>query len=372
MTFLWPHMLWLTLILPLLVGGYLMLLKRRKKLMLKYASLGLVKEAMGSTQSWRRHLPPALFLLAIAFALIAAARPTALLTIPGKQQTIILAMDVSISMRATDVQPSRMVAAQRAAKSFIEELPSDVRIGIVTFAGTAAVSQQPTNSREDLVAAIDRFQLQGGTAIGSGLVMSLATLFPEAGFDLAGLTYATSGRNSLQSGASSGPMGQSGASSGPGGAGTAFSSIPNASSLLPSIPAVPAGSNKTAAIILLTDGQQTAGIDMMFAAKLAADRGVRVYTVGVGTPAGGDVTFDGWSMRVELDEASLREIARLTQGDYFYASTTSELQKVYDSLNARLVFEKKEFEVTALLALLAAFFSMLSAGLSVFWYNRIL
>src|SRR5690606_18113758 len=103
---------------------------------------------------------------------------------------------------------------------------------------------------------------------------------------------------------------------------------------------------------LLTDGQQTAGIDVMMAARMAAERGVRVYTVGVGTPAGGDVTFDGWSMRVELDEASLKEIARVTQGDYFYASTTSELQKVYDSLNARLVFEKKEFEVTALMALL--------------------
>lgn len=364
MTFLWPHMLWLMLILPLLLGAYLLLLKRRKKLMLRYASLGLVKEAMGSTQSWRRHLPPALFLLAIAFALVAAARPTALLTIPGKQQTIILAMDVSISMRATDVQPSRMVAAQRAAKSFLQELPPDVRIGIVTFAGTAAVSQQPTNSREDLLEAIDRFQLQGGTAIGSGIVMSLATLFPEAGIDLAGLTYAASGRSGLQSGASSGPMGFGGQSSGP-----VASQPPTPPSAAP--PAAP-GSNETAAIILLTDGQQTAGIDMMMAARMAAERGVRVYTVGVGTPAGGDVTFDGWSMRVELDEASLREIARVTQGDYFYASTTSELQKVYDSLNARLVFEQKEFEVTALLALFAAIFSMLSAGLSVFWFNRIL
>lgn len=349
MTFLWPHLLWLMLMLPLLVGAYLLLLRRRKKLMLRYASLGLVKEAMGSAPSWKRHVPPALFFLAIATALFAASRPTAVMTIPGKQQTIILAMDVSISMRASDVQPNRMVAAQRAAKSFIEELPPDVRIGIVTFAGTAAVSQQPTNAREDLIAAIDRFQLQGGTAIGSGIVMSLATLFPEAGIDLAGLTFSSSGSSRLQAGASSGP--------GP---------------LQPAPQAAPPGSNDTAAIILLTDGQQTAGIDMMYSARLAAERGVRVYTVGVGTPTGGDVTFDGWSMRVELDEASLKEIARITQGDYFYASTTSELQKVYDSLNARLVFEKKEFEITAILALVAALFSLLSAGLSAFWFNRIL
>jgi len=261
-------------------------------------------------------------------------------------------------MRASDVQPNRMIAAQQAAKSFIEELPPDVRIGIVTFAGTAAVSQQPTNSREDLSAAIDRFQLQGGTAIGSGIIMSLATLFPEAGFDLAGLTYATSGSGRLQGGASSGPSAPgSGARSGP---------VP-----APEQAAEP-GSHETAAVILLTDGQQTAGIDMMFAARLAAERGVRVYTVGIGTPGGGDVTFDGWSMRVELDEASLKEIARITQGDYFYASTTGELKKVYDSLNSRLVFEKKEFEITAIFALIAALFSMLSAGLSVFWFNRIL
>ena len=354
MTFLWPNLLWLMLILPLLAAAYVLLLRRRKKLMLRYASLGLVKDAIGSTPSWKRHVPPALFLLAIAAALFAAARPTAVMTVPGKQQTIILAMDVSISMRATDVQPNRMVAAQRAAKSFLEELPPDVRIGIVTFAGTAAVSQQPTNSREDLTAAIDRFQLQGGTAIGSGIIMSLATLFPEAGFDLAGLTYATSGGRSLQNGASSAPGQTPGQGAAPPG------------------PAAAPGSHETAAIILLTDGQQTAGIDMMFAARMAAERGVRVYTVGIGTPDGGDVTFDGWSMRVELDEKSLKEIARITQGDYFYASTTNELKKVYDSLNARLVFEKKEFEITALLALVAAFFSMLSAGLSVFWFNRIL
>lgn len=358
MTFLWPHLLWLLLLLPLLVGAYLLLLRRRKKLMVRYASLGLVKQAMDGSQSWKRHLPPALFFLAIAAALLAAARPTAVMTIPGKQQTIILAMDVSISMRASDVQPNRMIAAQQAAKSFIEELPPDVRIGIVTFAGTAAVSQQPTNSREDLSAAIDRFQLQGGTAIGSGIIMSLATLFPEAGFDLAGLTYATSGSGRLQGGASSGPSAP--------GTGARSGAIP-----APEQAAEP-GSHETAAVILLTDGQQTAGIDMMFAARLAAERGVRVYTVGIGTPGGGDVTFDGWSMRVELDEASLKEIARITQGDYFYASTTGELKKVYDSLNSRLVFEKKEFEITAIFALIAALFSMLSAGLSVFWFNRIL
>jgi Ca-activated chloride channel family protein len=347
MTFLWPHLLWLMLILPLLGLGYMLLLKRRKKLMLRYASLGLVKEAMGSSQSWKRHVPPALFFLAIAAALLASARPTALITMPGKQQTIVMAMDVSISMRASDVEPNRMVAAQRAAKSFIKELPSDISVGIVTFAGTAAVSQQPTDSREDLLAAIDRFQLQGGTAIGSGIALSLATLFPDAGIDLAGLTYSTSGGNSLQSSAGSGPA------------------KPLAT---PSEP----GSHDAGAIILLTDGQQTAGIDMMMAARMAAERGVRVYTVGVGTSDGGDVTFDGWSMRVELDEVSLKEIARLTQGEYFYASTTDELKKVYDSLNSKLVFEKKEFEITALFALAAALLAMLSAGLSVFWFNRIL
>src|SRR5690349_2156932 len=176
MNFLWPSLLWTLLLLPLLVLLYLWLLRRRKQVVLPYADLGLVKQALGRGGTWKRHVPPVLLLLSLGTLLLASARPTAVMTLPLAEQTIILAMDVSGSMRAADVQPTRLAAAQTAAKAFLTDLPRDVRVGVVAFAGTAAVVQAPTFSREDVVAAIDRFQLQRATAIGSGIVLSLATI----------------------------------------------------------------------------------------------------------------------------------------------------------------------------------------------------
>jgi len=172
-------MLWLLLLAPALVVLYLWLLHRRKKTAVRFASVALVKQALGKGPGWRRHVPAALLLAAVSVLLLAAARPMARLKLPSQAQTIILAMDVSGSMRATDVKPNRLIAAQEAAKAFVAALPRNVRIGVVSFAGTAAVVQAPTHSREDVVASIDRFQLQRATAIGSGLVLSLATLFPD-------------------------------------------------------------------------------------------------------------------------------------------------------------------------------------------------
>ena len=185
MNFLWPQFLWLLAAVPLLVLLYLWLMRRKKKLALRYASLSIVREAMGAGQTVRRHIPPLLFLLAMVAMLIAAARPMAVVVLPSNQQTIILAMDVSGSMRATDVLPNRLVAAQEAAKAFIKDLPRTVKVGIVAFAGSAQVAQLPTTNRDDLVTAIDAFQLQRATATGNAIVVSLATLFPDAGIDLA-------------------------------------------------------------------------------------------------------------------------------------------------------------------------------------------
>ena len=346
MYFQWPEFLWLMLAMPLLVLLYLWLLRRKKKMALRYASLSIVKEAMGPGQSVRRHIPPALFLLALAAMLLAAARPMAVITLPSNQQTIILAMDVSGSMRATDVQPSRIVAAQNAAKAFLGELPRHVKVGIVAFAGSAQVAQAPTINREDLVTAIDRFQLQRATATGNAIVISLATLFPDAGIEL----------ESLQTGRDR----QRG-----------FSLDQEKKDKKPFTPVAP-GSYTSAAIIMLTDGQRTTGVDPLEAAKLAADRGVRVYTVGIGTVDGETIGFEGWSMRVRLDEETLKAIAIKTNAEYFYAGTAENLKKVYNTLSSRLTAEKKETEISGLLALAAAALSLLSAGLSLLWFNRIL
>src|SRR5688500_16662795 len=189
MNFVWPELLWLALVLPVLLAAYVYVLRRRKKLALRYASLSMVREAMGAGQRIKRHIPPLLFFLALAAMLFAIARPQATITLPTQHETVILAMDISGSMRATDVEPNRLIAAQNAAKQFVAEQPENVRIGVVAFAGTATVAQAPTRNREDLVAAIDRFQLQRATAIGSAIVVSLATIFPDAGIDLASVTY---------------------------------------------------------------------------------------------------------------------------------------------------------------------------------------
>jgi len=346
MHFLWPQFLWLLLALPVLVGLYVLLLRRKKKLAVRYASLSIVKEAMGTGPQWRRHIPPLLFLLAMAALLIAAARPVAVMTLPSNQQTIILAMDVSGSMRATDVQPNRLVAAQNAAKAFLNELPRHVKVGVVAFAGSAQVAQLPTLNREDLVTAIDRFQLQRATATGNAIVISLATLFPDAGIDL----QAMQGGRDRQRG---------------------FAIDQEKKEAKDFTPVAP-GSYSSAAIIMLTDGQRTTGVDPMEAAKIAADRGVRVYTVGVGTVDGETIGFEGWSMRVRLDEETLKSIADKTSAEYFYAGTAGDLKKVYETLSSKLTVEKKETEVSALLALLAGALALLSAGLSMFWFNRIL
>ena len=343
MNLLWPEWLWSLLLLPLLVAAYLALLARRKKNTVRLASVALVKQAMGPKPGWRRHLPPALLLLAVAVLLLASARPTARIKLPSVQETIILAMDVSGSMRATDVQPNRLVASQEAAKAFVAGLPRTVRIGVVSFAGTAAIVQPPTFNREDVVAAIDRFQLQRGTAIGSGLVLSLASLFPDDGIDLSQIT------------------GQRAMPAAPG----------EKKEKKPFVPVEP-GSYSSAAIILLTDGQRTTGPDPMEAAKMAAERGVKVYTVGVGTKNGEIIGFEGWSMRVRLDEDTLKNIANATRANYFYAGTADDLKQVYQGLSSRLVVETKETEITGLLALAGALLAIAAAALSVWWFGRVL
>src|SRR3990172_5855315 len=166
--FIWPHMLWLLLTIPLLVAAYLLLLRRGRKAALRYASLNIVKEAMGSGQRLRRHVPPFLFLLAMVALLVALARPTAVVTLPSERQTVVLAIDVSGSMSATDVKPTRMQAAQEAAKAFVSEQPRSTRLGILSFAGPAAVVPALPATREDVIAAVNRLQVQRATAIGSG------------------------------------------------------------------------------------------------------------------------------------------------------------------------------------------------------------
>jgi Ca-activated chloride channel homolog len=349
MTFAWPEMLWLLAAAPALVAAYILLLRRRKKAVVRFASLTLVRDAMTRRQRIRRHVPPLLFLVGAVAAIIAVARPNAAIRLPSDQRTIILAIDVSRSMQATDVKPSRFLAAQEAARTFIQEQPADVRIGIVSFAGTAAVVQAPTHSREDLVAAIARLELQRHTAIGSAVIVSLGTLFPDARIDVeaasSGLRWGEKRRTT--------PIEDAGKSAPP-----AFTPVPP-------------GSYSTGAVILLTDGRRTMGPDPVEAARMAADRGVRIYTVGFGTAQGGEVDFGGRSIYMRFDEETLRAIADITRAEYFHAATVAELTTIYRGLNTRFVFERRDTEVSALFTAAAALLMLFSAVLSVRWFSRL-
>jgi Ca-activated chloride channel homolog len=343
MSFIWPSMLWSLALLPLLALLYLWMLGRKRRSAVRLASVAVAKLALGQGPGWRRHVPPLLMAVALAAMLFSLSRPTAMVTLPLAERTIMLAIDVSGSMRAEDVKPNRLVAAQEAAKAFVNNLPREVRVGVVSFAGTAAVVQAPTTSRDDILAAIDRFQLQRGTATGSGIILSLATLFPDHGIEI---QHVTGQRNFP---------------------GAPINRREDTSVFTP----VPPGSYNSAAIIMLTDGQRTTGPDPLDAAKMAAERGVRVYTVGIGTTAGEVIGFEGWSMRVRLDEETLKNVSVLTHGEYFYAGTAEDLKKVYEGLSARMVVERKETEITAFFAALGALFAMLAAGLSVWWFGRV-
>jgi Ca-activated chloride channel family protein len=357
-SFQWPLMLWLLLLVPLLVAGYLYLLSRRRRATVRYPSLALIKQA-GPGPGWRRHIPPALMLLAFTFLLLAMARPSAEVSLPSRVATVMLVMDVSGSMRATDVNPSRIMAAQAAAKAYIKEQPRDVRIGIVAFASTALLVQSPTTDHAALNSAIDRFELQRGTAVGSGILVALSTLFPQEDFPI----------NQFNSG-NFGGYGRWGSYDfrdryG----GMALGEHPHGPSRK-HVPVEP-GSYKNAVVILLTDGQTNAGYDPVDAARMAGEYGVRVYTVGFGTTRGNIVGFGGFTMRAQLDEDALKKIADMTKARYFHATSAEDLKAVYNVLSRQLVVETREMEITAFFAFLAALAMLVAVGLSLAWYHRI-
>ncbi|MFT3721613.1 VWA domain-containing protein [Pseudorhodoferax sp.] len=341
--FLWPQLLWLLWAIPLLMLAYLWLLRRRRQPVLRYASLALVRQAAPRHPAWRRHVPPALLLAALAVLLLAAARPQAALPLPTEQATVMLAVDVSLSMQADDIQPSRLDAAREAAKAFVRRLPAGVRVGVVGFSASAEVVQPPTYSREDLLAAIDRLQLERGTAVGSGIAVALAELLPGASIDVG---------DALDT-----PLAARPATARPAAAATAAAPQPHTDS--------------QATIVLLTDGRSNFGVHPLDAAGLAARHGVRIHAVGLGTrqpDAGGE---DNWSALLQPDEDTLREVTALTHGEYFRAASAESLVQVYEQMGARMRVQVRETELSAPLALAALLLLAGAALLSLLWFQRV-
>lgn len=346
MTFLSRELLWLLLATPLLAAAYVFLLRRHRSVVI-CSDLALVRDAIARSRQLRRHIPPLVLLCAIVALLVACARPALVVAMLAAQRTVVLVIDVSLSMGATDVHPSRLAAAQAAAKRFVRAQPRDVKLAIVSFAATADIVQSPTTNRGDLDRAIDRLSLDYHTAIGSGLIAGLLTLFPQddigGSYDVfGGASPATLQQVSLER-----------------------------SARIRERPRVAPGSFTSGAIVLLTDGSRTMGPDPLYAAQAAAERGVRIYTVGFGQAERAKVAVDGWSIDVGFDEAALKQIAEVTEGRYFRAQTAGALDRVYRGLSARFIVERREIELTALFTAAAALLALTAAGLSTLWVRRV-
>jgi len=335
MQFLWPSMLWLLLIVPALVGAYVLAQRRRQRYALRYASLSLVREAVGRGPGIRRHIPPALFIMGVTVMLVALARPVSVVTLPAQQGTVILTMDVSGSMRADDLKPTRLDASKAAARAFVEKQPQGVRIGVVSFSDNAFVVQAPTDDKEAVIAAINRLTFQRGTAIGRGLLTSRDAIFEESDPELS----------------SSQPI-------------TDATPTPTPTPL-------PKGVYEPAVVVLLTDGESNQGPPPLTVVDQIAARGIRVYTVGIGSVEGTVLRIQGRAIRTRLDEATLKRVAEATDGVYFNATTEKDLQVIYQNLSTQLVFRKQQSEVTAIFTALAVALSLIGGILSLMWFNRL-
>ena len=327
MTFQSPTALLALLLVPALVAGYVWLLRART---LDEAALGtMATVGAGTTRTRRRHVVTAVLLAAVVILLVALARPRATIDLPQRQGTVILAFDVSSSMRAKDLAPSRIVAAKRAARTFVSHQPSDVRIGVVAFSDTANVVQPPTRSRADVLDAIDRLAPRGGTALGRGILTSIGS---ATGHPI------TLDAHALQRGEQQ--------------PGVHFTG--------------------SAAIVLLTDGDNTAQLDPRALAPVAAQAGVRIFPVGIGSTDGAVVEIDGYSVATALDPALLRSVARGSGGTYFAAADSASLARVYDHIDLKLTTVAHDTEITALFAAAGFVLLLAAAGLSVRWYGRVI
>ena len=343
MNMLWPGFLLLLGLIPILIGIYIWMLRRRRRYAVRYSSLALIRAALPQQSPWRRHFPMGLFLLGLVSLILALGRPMASVVVPSGQATIVLAMDISGSMCSTDIEPNRLLAAEEAALSFIRSQRSNTQIGVVVFAGFAEIIQPPTRDQDALEEAIRGLNVARRTAIGSGILKSLDAIseidesIPPSDLETFSSTIVTP---------------------------------------------VPPGTYAPHIIVLLTDGASNAGPWPLDAAQQAAERGIRVYTIGFGTDEGAPFAFcDNWSFgggsffggggsgfRRGIDEETLIEIADLTGGEYYQATSASELDEVFKSLPTYLITRRESMEISFAFAALGALLAGTAILLSMLWH----
>jgi len=328
MSFIWPWMLLTLLLVPLLIGLYLRLLTRRRQVTAVLGSMGMVSSSSGGDVGLRRHIPPILFLIALTFLFIGLARPELFVNLPRVQGTVILAFDVSNSMAADDLEPTRIDAAKTAARLFVEDQPETVDIGVVAFSNGGLVVQPPTDDQTAILETIDRLSAQGSTSLAQGIFSSLNAIAGEA--------IALSDESMLEE-----------------------TSQP-----------IDIGYYPSAVVVLLTDGENTESLDPLEIAQLAAEAGVRIFPIGIGSPEGTILEIDGFNILTQLDEAALQDIASLTNGAYYFADDEESLQEIYENIDLKLTVSGEKMEITAIVAGISLAFLLAGGLLSLLWFGR--
>jgi Ca-activated chloride channel family protein len=335
MSFIWPSLLFMLLTVPVLVLLYLWLQRRRYSFAARYGSLGLVHDSRGSGIGVRRHVPAMIFLAGITILLFSLARPQATMGVPKIEGTVMLTFDVSGSMAAADLQPTRMEAAKTAAREFVENQPAGISIGVVVFSDGGISVQPPTDNREETLTTIDRLVPRRGTSVGNGILVALNTIAVDAGDP----------------------------------------PILNTSDLSqdPAVEPVqaPQGWYPSSVIVLFTDGENNQEPDPAMAAEVAADLGVRVYTVGIGTAAGASIEVEGMTIHTSLDETILQFIAGETGGMYYNAGDEQQLQRIYSDIEPKLSIKPEEIEMTSVFAGLGMIVFLIGGLLSLLWFGHV-
>jgi Ca-activated chloride channel family protein len=328
MSFLWPLSFLCLLLLPLLILYYRRLLAQRRQTAVTLGTLGIVQNRVGQELGRRRHIPPAIFLLGLVLIIIGLARPEMAVSLPRVEGTVILAFDVSNSMLAGDLEPTRIEAAKAAARTFVENQPGTVLVGVVAFSNGGLVVQPPTDNQADVLATIERLTPQGGTSLGQGIFTSLSAIAGEP---------VTLDEAALEEG----------------------------------IPRLELGEIGSAVIVLLTDGENTGPPEPLQVAQVAAEAGVRIYPIGIGSSEGAILEVDGFSILTQLHEIPLQEIAGLTNGTYYHAEDEAALQEIYENIDLRLVVRGEKMEVTAIFAAIGLLVWLVGGALSMWWLGRV-
>jgi Ca-activated chloride channel family protein len=312
---------------PVLVGVYIWLFRKRRSVSIDVGPMRMMQNSAGKNLGTRRHIAPFLYLMGLSILLFSLSRPEVFIELPRIEGTVILAFDVSKSMEAEDILPTRMEAAKEAAKIFVENQPSTIQIGVVAFSNGGLIVQPPTDDQADILSTIERLGPQGSTSLGQGIFSALNAIAGEAiAIDPAVFEDST--------------------------------------------PTVDIGHFPSSVILLLTDGENTSSPDPLEISQIAAEAGVRIYPVGIGSQEGAILQIDGFNVSTQLDETALQAIADLTNGSYYRAEDEESLQEIYQNVDLRLAIRGEKMEVTAILAGFSLLLFLLGGALTLFWFGR--